>query len=141
MLAADFNFGAIIGVEFSEELDTIAKKNVEVYRGERQRCFDLTPILQDAATFDIPDGKTVFYFYYPFNVVVLEKVMRNILESYEKSPRKMIFVFRFDQASWRTDCEELFKRLNHVSKINVNRPLVETLSLVPYSVAVFETSD
>lgn len=141
LLAADFNFTRIMGVEFSEELHAIAKRNVQIYRGERQKCFDLIPVRQDAAKFAIPDGKIVFYFYYPFEAVVLSRVMSNIQASYQEAPRKMFFVFRFDKARWRADCEKLFKGLSFVSRVKVKRSLPEALSLVPYSVAIFETID
>ncbi len=44
LVAADFAFRRIIGVEFSEELHRIAETNLRVYRGHTQRCFDLSSV-------------------------------------------------------------------------------------------------
>jgi|SaaInlStandDraft_6_1057023.scaffolds.fasta_scaffold20211_3 predicted RNA methylase len=61
-------FEKIIGVEISEPLIKIATKNMEV-----SQCDNVTFIHEDARSFEIPNGKTLFFMYNPFDSVILEK--------------------------------------------------------------------
>jgi hypothetical protein len=38
LLASEFPFAEIIGIEFSRELCSVAKNNIEIYRSKRQKC-------------------------------------------------------------------------------------------------------
>ncbi len=62
LLASEFPFRKIIGVEFSHELNEIAQENVRHYGSESQKCKDLEAICIDAALYPIPPKPSVFYF-------------------------------------------------------------------------------
>lgn len=78
LLASAFAFNAIIGVEFSDELHRICITNIERYRGERQKCRNLTSVCCDAGAFTLPDGPLVCYFYNPFERPLLAQVVANM---------------------------------------------------------------
>ena len=87
MLASEFPFRRIVGVEFSPELTEIARRNLGSYRSERRRCEDVELVCTDAVEYEIPDDPVVLYFYNPFDEPVLRRVLARIRASLEARPR------------------------------------------------------
>ena len=87
LLAAEHPFRKIIGVEFSTKLHQIALKNIERYKLRTNKGRDIESICMDATKYPIPDEKAVYYFFNPFNEVVLAKVLGNIQKSINEHPR------------------------------------------------------
>lgn len=93
LLASHYNFRNIVGVEYAKDLHDIALRNIRTYRGRKPRCLDVKSVHTDASVFPIPPAPCVFYFYQPFVVEVMDRVLTNIKESFLKHPRKMFLVF------------------------------------------------
>lgn len=93
LLASDYDFKGIVGVEFAKELHVAAERNVASYRRSRQKCFDIRCEHVDATLFDIPAESCVFYFFHPFEEPVMRKVLAHIRASYQANVRKMYFVY------------------------------------------------
>ncbi|AJC59838.1 class I SAM-dependent methyltransferase [Streptomyces sp. 769] len=89
LVASEFPFRKVIGVEFSRRLCETARENVERYRGPR-KCGTVDVRCQDAAAFTIPDDASFFYFYEPFTVAVAQQVLRNIEASVRSHPRQAV---------------------------------------------------
>jgi predicted RNA methylase len=85
LLAAEFPFRRILGVEFSPELYEIARRNIAACASQFRGCRNVDAILADAGRFVPPDDPLVCYFYNPFG----ETVMRNVVENLEQSRRKV----------------------------------------------------
>jgi SAM-dependent methyltransferase len=86
VVAAFYGFNKITGVEFSEELCNQAKKNVSyVHSKFPKTVFNIINI--DATEYKIQDDQNVFFFFNPFNQIILSKVIYNILVSIEKNKR------------------------------------------------------
>jgi SAM-dependent methyltransferase len=92
LLASAFPFRSVTGVEWSQELDEIAQRNIGTYKGPRA-CNEVMSFRVDAAKFLIPSGKSVFYFFNPFGNEVMARVLDNISRSYEEDPREIILVY------------------------------------------------
>ena len=90
LVASDFPFRKIIGVEFARSLADVARQNVQRYRAPTQRCHVLEVCCQDAVEFAIPDDAGFFYFYEPFSKATAERVLANIESSLERHPRRAI---------------------------------------------------
>src|SRR5690349_16651667 len=65
MVAAEYPFKQVIGVELSSELNEIANQNIARLPSDRKRAGDITTFFCDAAEFDPPFGNLVCYFYNP----------------------------------------------------------------------------
>ncbi|MGY0057924.1 class I SAM-dependent methyltransferase [Streptomyces sp. LZ34] len=89
LVAAEFPFKGVHGVEFSSSLCETARRNFERYRGPR-KCGAIEVRCQDAADFEIPDDAGFFYFYEPFTAAVAEKVFGNIETSLRRNPRTAV---------------------------------------------------
>lgn len=59
MMAADYPFTRIVGVEYSPGLSEIAQRNLQIYRSPTQRCTRLEAYLGDALRFPLPAGPLV----------------------------------------------------------------------------------
>jgi len=105
LLAANYKFKRIIGVEILDELCRIAKKNIAIYKNKRQKCHDIEIACMDAADYPIPDENAVFYLYNPFYEKIAATVLSRIKASLEKHPRK-IFIICVGQIPFHRDLYE-----------------------------------
>lgn len=88
--ASRFPFKNICGIELSEKLHEIAKRNVS-----RLGLGNICLINENAADVREPlDDYNYFYFYQPFPIAVFRTVMRNILDSLSRKPRKVYIIYR-----------------------------------------------
>jgi SAM-dependent methyltransferase len=87
LMASDLPFKRIVGVEFSEALHKIARRNIESYSSPSQRCAAVETICMDAAEYDPPDDPLVLYFYNPFLEPVMYAVMTRVAASLRRTPR------------------------------------------------------
>ena len=85
---AQFDFSFIAGVELSEPLVKICRKNFSKLGIKNTEIFSC-----DAREFKELDRFTHFYLFNPFPPAVLEVVLQNIQESYQKKPRKITFIY------------------------------------------------
>ena len=93
LMASDYPFRRIIGVELLAELDAIARENIARYRGENQKCFALESHAGDAREFQFPAEPTVLYLFNPFPEHVLRTVLGNLHESLKASPREVVVIY------------------------------------------------
>jgi tRNA G37 N-methylase Trm5 len=90
--AARYPFARVIGVEISEALNEVARRNIKRNR-DRLVCRDVTLVTSDAAEFAIPDDMTIAYFYYPFAGATFERVIANIVLSLDRRPRPVKLIY------------------------------------------------
>jgi predicted RNA methylase len=89
LLAAEYPFSRIIGVEFAPELHMIAKRNIQAYRNSRQVCRAIQSICADATTYELPADPAVIYIYNPFDAVLMTRVLENVAVSLAAHPRQL----------------------------------------------------
>ena len=93
LLASEFPFKRVIGVEFSPELNDCARQNLRRFPAEVQRCRDIELVTGDVIDYELPLDPCVLYFYNPFGEFVLRRVLDNVRASAERCPRPMFLVF------------------------------------------------
>jgi len=93
LMASNFAFERIIGVELLEELDAIAKRNITRYRNEQQKCFAIESQAGDAREFGFPAEPTVLYLFNPFPEHVLRQVLANLRQSLQEAPRPAFVIY------------------------------------------------
>lgn len=93
LLASDYGFKKVIGVEFAQELHRIAGKNAAIYSLYKRKPNNIETICIDAMKFSLPDSPLVVFFFSPFRKMVMEKVLENFSMSLNLNPRKIIFIF------------------------------------------------
>jgi SAM-dependent methyltransferase len=93
LLAAEFPFRRIVGIEFAPELHAIAQRNIRSCVNPKQRCANIESICADFSACEPPDGPCVLYFYNPCEKRVLAKTLENIRVSLEKQPRTIYVLY------------------------------------------------
>jgi predicted RNA methylase len=93
LMASQYQFKKIIGVEYSETLAAIAHSNISAHKRHTQHRRDITCLCSDACDFKFPAQPAVVYFYNPFQGKVMDKVIRNIEQSLEHQPRDLWIVY------------------------------------------------
>ena len=81
LLASDYPFREIIGVELSPELDRIARANIARYARAKGRPLPQPPVISmqgDATEFSWPAGPLIVYMWNAFTRPVMERVFRNL---------------------------------------------------------------
>jgi hypothetical protein len=93
LMASDYPFRRIIGVELLTEFEAIAQRNIARYHGEQQKCFALESLQGDAREFIFPTEPTVLYLFNPFPEQVLREVLGNLRRSLISSTRPVFVIY------------------------------------------------
>lgn len=94
LLASEFPFKRVVGVEFAPQLHAIALKNIDSYERRTERSAPMESLCLDAAAYEIPDEQIVFYFYHPFEEDVMSKVLANIKRSVDSHRRRTYVIYQ-----------------------------------------------
>jgi hypothetical protein len=90
--AAQFPFARVVGVEISPQLNAVARRNIEKNL-DRLICRNVELITADATEFEIPDDMTFAYFYFPFKGEIFGRVIRRVIESIDRNPRRLTLIY------------------------------------------------
>lgn len=93
LVASEFPFAEIVGVEFASELHAIACENIRRYRSKSQRCENVRSVNLDAAEFEIPVTPLVLYLFNPFRPGVLTPVLQRLQRSLDSHPRDVTLIY------------------------------------------------
>ena len=74
LVAAALPFRRIVGVEFSPELEELARANVERFMRKSAYGGSIESVCEDATAYDLPPEPLVLHFFNPFE----EPVMRDV---------------------------------------------------------------
>lgn len=99
LIASEFHFTRVVGVEFDEKLHHTACENIRAFRGRRQ-CANVSSVLGRAEEFAVPAGDLVLYFFHPFEAAIMEHILNNVVSSYRENPRRiLLLLFRPSHAA------------------------------------------
>lgn len=111
ILAAESGFRQAIGVEYAESLHAAAERNIAIYRRLRPKSGPIESRWQDAASFVLPDCDGVLFFYNPFDAVVMRKVLGRVRQSWLRTPRDLLAIYRTPLQATVFEEEPLFRPL------------------------------
>ena len=80
-----------IGIEYDEHIYQAAQENLKNVISRVKPQFVLTR----AESYDVPEEVNRCYFFNPFSVEILHKVMARIMDSYYEKPREMFLFFYY----------------------------------------------
>jgi hypothetical protein len=93
LLAAQFPFRKIVGVELSERLCGVARQNVSSASIPNQECRRFEVICLDATEYDLPDEPLVIYLFNPFRGPLMQRFVSNLERSLHRAPRKVYLLY------------------------------------------------
>lgn len=93
LMASEYPFRKVVGVEYSKSLAAIANDNIRRYESPTQKCRDITCVCADASDFDLTAEPAVLYLYNPFQGKVMDRVIKNIESSLQYHPRDLWVIY------------------------------------------------
>jgi SAM-dependent methyltransferase len=93
LMASDYPFRRIVGVELLPTLNQAAQENLNKYHSESQKCFAIESICADATEFPFPAEPTLLFLFNPFPESGLRRVIANLEQSLRERPRKIYLLY------------------------------------------------
>jgi hypothetical protein len=93
MMASDYHFKRIVGVDFSPRLCEIARRNIAIYQNKVGDGSNIEVIESDVVDYEVKSDENIFFMFNPFDSVVMNKVLGNIRMSFEKRNRKIWLIY------------------------------------------------
>jgi SAM-dependent methyltransferase len=93
LMAADYPFQRIVGVELLPSLHEMARENLARYRNESQQCYALESVCADGPAFSLPLTALVIYLFNPFPEPGLRQFLANLEDSLRKHPRAVYLLY------------------------------------------------
>ena len=93
LMASDYSFRRIVGVELLLSLHDIAQQNLRQYKSEAQKCFRLESICGDATAFQFPEEPLVLFLFNPFPESGMRQVLWNLEQSLRSHPRAVYLIY------------------------------------------------
>ena len=111
LIASEFPFKRITGVELSEKLHGIAQENINRFSGYKSGCTNVESICVDALQYPLPFDNLVCYFCNPFDATVMREVVSNIRRSFLQRPREILILYYNAKHPELFDREDCFERI------------------------------
>ncbi len=92
LLAAQYPFRRVMGVEFSQALNVVGRRNLQQTM-HTLKCKDVQLIDANATQWAVPNDATVLFFFNPFDGAILAEVCANIQRSLAEAPRKITIIY------------------------------------------------
>ena len=111
MVASEFAFSKIVGVEISKEFCQLASENMNRYLASRGGGAPFMLCCVDAADYEFDDAPLVVFLFNPFGRNTLSNVLSNLEHSLRRRPREVFVIYinpRFEKMLQRS---ALFKKI------------------------------
>ncbi len=93
LMASDYPFQSIVGVELLPSLHQIAEENLRHYKSDAQKCFALQSIRSDATDFPFPEVALVLFLFNPFPESGMRRVVANLERALREHPRPAYVIY------------------------------------------------
>ena len=97
LMASDYPFRRIVGVELLPALHETARTNVAQYKSDAQKCFQIETIRGDAIEFPFPEDPLLLYLFNPLPESGLRHTLANLARSVEMNPRAVYILYHNPQ--------------------------------------------
>jgi len=93
LLAAQYGFPKVIGVEYAPGLHAVAIENIEAFKKISKPDAVIMAINADARAFDLPQEPLVMLMFNPFGAEVTRAVLESIEDDHRRNPREMYLIY------------------------------------------------
>jgi hypothetical protein len=97
LVASEFAFAKIVGIEISSHLHRIAEENIKRYRPQTQQCTEFELHCMDVVDYDYGPEPPVLFLFDPFGRETLQSVVANLEASLSAKPRNAFVVYIYPQ--------------------------------------------
>lgn len=113
LLAADYPFRAVVGVELHSTLARIARRNLAFWRSSGRTRVPIRMFCRDASAFSLPAGPCVVFLFNPFGAPVLRRLLRAWRQILAERPAKLDILYVNNEQESVLRREPEFERLFH----------------------------
>jgi SAM-dependent methyltransferase len=121
LMASDYPFRKVVGVELIEALHRVAQQNVEKYRNPVQRCRHIESIHADARGFDFPPEPVVLFLFNPLPERALVEVLQRLETSHAAWPRPVWIAYHNPLLEPVLSRDPKFVKVSHTEQYSVYR--------------------
>ncbi len=93
LMASEYPFRRIVGVEILPELHRVAQENLSRYKSESQKCIVLEAICGDAIDFTFPPQPLVLFMFNPLSESGLRRALYKLDKSLDAHPRSVYLLY------------------------------------------------
>ena len=93
LMASQYPFRRILGIELLPELHRVAKENISKYKSDSQQCSVIECVLGDASEFDFPAEPAVLYLFNPLPESGLVRMIDRLEDSLRENPRPVFVLY------------------------------------------------
>ena len=111
MMASEFGFREVVGVELHAGLAGIAERNVALWRAGGRAVCPVRIVCGDATEFVFPEGPCLLYLFNPFAAPVMERLVERIEEDFRGQPGMLDLIYFNPEAGELLEAHGGFKRL------------------------------
>jgi hypothetical protein len=94
LMASEYPFRRIVGVEILPELHRAAEENIASYRSTTQQCTQVESVCADASEFELPGGPLVLYLFNPLPEAGLNQILESLEASLRRHPRAVYVLYQ-----------------------------------------------
>ena len=114
LVASEFSFQKIVGIEFAKNLHRIAQHNVRSYNSQTQKTEHIEILLEDAVNYIFPPERLLIYFFNPFDETIMTRVLDNLERCFMTHRQEIIIVY------CNPICASLFEAKPFLKKVPFN---------------------
>ena len=140
LVASQYPFQQIIGVEISPELAEIARINAQRYQPNSRRVAAIDVRNIDATTADYPDSNLLVHLYHPFQTPFTELVLSRLEAAYEARPRRIDVAYLL-YSSATTPVKDVFSRFGWLREVRHEQSVLGQYDWLFYSTHLPPTGD
>jgi hypothetical protein len=117
LVASEFHFRKVVGIELNPELAAIARNNVEHWINEHANDFtapSVAPIEvleQDALEHEFPATPTLLFLFHPFEAPVLRQLLRRVESQFAQRQRTLDLIYVNAECAGVLDRNPAFEQL------------------------------
>ena len=89
LVASNYGFDRLVGIEISRQLSDISRENVAIYQNTVGKSVPIEIIESNVLHYHIRDDENVFYFFRPFDAPVMREILDGIASSLMDVPRQV----------------------------------------------------
>jgi hypothetical protein len=93
LMASEYPFRRIVGVELIAELHRAAEENIRAYHSATQRCAHIESLLSDACKFELPAEPLVLYLFNPLPEHALSEFLQRLTKSRVESKHPVWIIY------------------------------------------------
>lgn len=121
LLASEYPFERIVGVELLPELNQIARQNIRKFSSHLQRCSNIKAVLGDATEFGFPPDPLVVFLFHPLSEADFRHLMINLAGSMREFPRPVYLIYAHPVFESIVQASRLFEKFGGTDQYSLFR--------------------